>query len=225
MPDPTLTLEPDLSLPDQSQPDPSLQDLSVKAKDILYAAQELFIEKGFGPASMDAVAKAAGVSKATVYAHFRSKDELFAAIVGQIAERLTGEIRRVMEDRLPLRQALTRIGLRFLDVLTDRKRVRMFRMIVAEADRFPELGRVFYRAGPVMMQDCLAGFLRDSAAAGALVLPDSALAAKQFLSLIKSDLHLRCMFEVDANPSQDERNVQVAAAVEMFLKAYGVTTP
>jgi len=195
---------------------------SPKAQEILQAARNVFIAKGFEAASMDAVAKTAGVSKATVYAHFKSKSDLFAAIVAQVAGRLAGEIRAVMEARLPLRQALTRIGQRFLEVLIDPERVRMFRMMVAEADRFPELGRVFYRAGPLVMQDCLAGFLAEAAAAGKLAIDDSALAARQLLSLIKADLHLRCLFDTGTQPTPAECDRQVAAAVDMFLKAYGV---
>ena len=136
MPDPLTQLE--------AMPSP-------KAQEILQAARGVFIAKGFEAASMDAVAKAAGVSKATVYAHFKSKSDLFAAIVAQVAGRLTGEIRAIMEAHLPLRQALTRIGQHFLEVLIDPERVRMFRMMVAEADRFPDLGRIFYRAGPMVM--------------------------------------------------------------------------
>ena len=194
---------------------------SQKAQEILRAARQVFIAKGFEAASMDAVAKTAGVSKATVYAHFKSKSDLFAAIVAQVAGRLTGEIQAVMEARLPLREALMRIGAEFLDVLVDSERVRIFRMMVAEADRFPELGRVFYRAGPLVMQDCLADFLAEAAAEGKLVIEDPGLAARQLLSLIKSDMHLRCLFDTGTRPSLAECEKQVAAAVEVFLKAYG----
>ncbi|HEX4572043.1 MAG TPA: TetR/AcrR family transcriptional regulator [Dongiaceae bacterium] len=194
---------------------------SQKALEILRAARKVFIAKGFEAASMDAVARTAGVSKATVYAHFRSKSDLFAAIVAQVAGRLTGEIHSVMEARLPLRQALMRIGTEFLEVLVDPERVRIFRMMVAETDRFPELGRVFYRAGPLVMQDCLASFLAEAAAEGKLVIEDSGLAARQLLSLIKSDLHLRCLFDSGTRPSSAECERQVEAAVETFLKAYG----
>ena len=194
---------------------------SQKALEILRAARKVFIAKGFEAASMDAVARTARVSKATVYAHFRSKSDLFAAIVAQVAGRLTGEIHSVMEARLPLRQALMRIGTEFLEVLVDPERVRIFRMMVAETDRFPELGRVFYRAGPLVMQDCLAAFLAEAAAEGKLVIEDSGLAARQLLSLIKSDLHLRCLFDSGTRPSSADCERQVAAAVETFLKAYG----
>jgi len=195
--------------------------VSAKAQDVLEAAHELFMAKGYEAASMDAVAKAAGVSKATVYAHFNSKDELFAAIVARMCGQLTREIKAVIEAGLPLRQALLGIGGRFLEVLTDPRRVRMFRMVMGEVDRFPELGRVFYRSGPLVMQDCLAGYLEQAGAAGGLTIPDAGLAARQFLSLIKADLHLRCLFDVGLVTPASERDRQVTAAVDMFLKAYG----
>jgi len=194
---------------------------NAKVQDILQAAQALFIAKGFEAASMDGVAKAAGVSKATVYAHFGSKNDLFAAIVGQMAGRLTSEIGTLMQAHLPLREALMRIGLKFLEVLTEPRRVRMFRMMVAEVDRFPDLGRVFYRAGPLTMQNCLAHFLADAVAEGTLSCADAGLAARQFLSLIKADLHLRCLLDSDAMPAPVEREQQVSSAVDFFLKGYG----
>jgi TetR/AcrR family transcriptional regulator, mexJK operon transcriptional repressor len=194
---------------------------SQKAQEILQAAREVFVAKGFEATSMDAVAKTARVSKATVYAHFRSKSDLFAAIVAQVAGRLTGEIEALMEARLPLREALMRIGSRFLEVLVDPERVRMFRMMVAEADRFPELGRIFYRAGPLVMQDRLADFLSEAAGEGKLSIGDAGLAARQLLSLIKSDMHLRCLFDTGTRLTAAECEKQVAAAVEVFLRAYG----
>jgi AcrR family transcriptional regulator len=193
---------------------------SLKGQEILQAARQIFIARGYEATSMDAVAKAAGVSKATVYAHFRSKSELFTAIVAQVASRLSGEFHAVMEAKLPLRQALLRIGARFLDMLTDPERVRMYRMMVAEVDRFPELGRIFYKAGPAVMQECLAAILATAAAEGKLVVEDPALAACQLFSLIKADLHLRCLFNIAA-PAADEREKMVLAAVETFLRAYG----
>jgi TetR/AcrR family transcriptional repressor of mexJK operon len=194
---------------------------SAKARNILEAARALFIARGYEAASMDAVAKAANVSKATVYAYFNSKNELFTAIVARMADGLTREIGAVMEAGLPLDEALTAIGGRFLGVLTDPDRVRMFRMMVAEVDRFPELGRVFYRSGPLAMCDCLARYLEHATAAGLLAVPDPALAARQFLSLIKGDLHLRCLFNVGIVPAPSDRDRQVTAAVDMFLRAYG----
>jgi len=197
------------------------EGLGPKAQEILAAASVLFRSQGYEATSMDAVAKAARVSKATVYAHFGSKDELFAAIVSQIAGQLAGEIRLVMEAGLPLDQALAGIGERFLAMLVNPDRVRMFRMMAAQVERFPELGRVFYRSGPMVMHDCLAGFLARAAADGQLDMPDPGLAAWQFLSLVKGDLHLRCLFDVGSQVGPAVRRRHVASAVELFLKGYG----
>ena len=198
---------------------------SPKAQGVLEAARDLFVTKGFGAVSMDAVARKAGVSKATVYAHFKSKNDLFAAIVAQVTDRMAMELRTVIDAKLPLREALTRIGLQFLELLMDPRRVRMFRMMVAEVDRFPELGRVFYQAGPLVMEDGLSRFMSDGVRDGSLAIDDPGLAARQFLSLIKADTHLRCLFDIAAVPPPDELERQVAAAVDMFLKAYGKGRP
>jgi AcrR family transcriptional regulator len=203
----------------------SEEAVSAKAQDVLEAAHEIFMAKGYEAASMDAVAKAAGVSKATVYAHFKSKDELFAAIVARMCGRLTREIKAVIEAGLPLRESLLGIGRRFLEVLTDPKRVRMFRMVMGEVDRFPELGRVFYRSGPLVMQESLAGYLEQAAASGDLTIADAGQAARQFLSLVKADMQLRCLFDIGLVAPAGERDRQVTAAVDLFLKAYGARAP
>jgi hypothetical protein len=94
----------------------------------------------------------------------------------------------------------------------------MFRMMVAEADRFrsrPDL----YRAGPMVCR--IARWLPGGCGRRGQAHDDPALAARQLLSLVKVDLHLRCLFDTGTRPTPAECDKQVAAAVEVFLKAYG----
>ena len=93
---------------------------------------------------MDAIAARAGVSKRTVYSHFPGKDALFAAVMGSHCDRAVGLDTCQLDPDGDPRSELTDLGVRFLSLVTSPTAVALFRTVVAEADRFPELGRTFF---------------------------------------------------------------------------------
>ena len=95
---------------------------SSKAESILAAAKRAFLAAGFGAVSMDAIAREAGVSKATVYAHFAGKEELFGAVIGRECERYFARVSADELDPLDVRGSLTVLGRRFLDLLLSARR-------------------------------------------------------------------------------------------------------
>lgn len=191
-----------------------------KPAQILEAASDLFLRDGFGAVSMDAVAREAGVSKATLYAHFESKDRLFSALVKRECGRLFGQGVDHGLDGLPPAEGLTLIGRRFVSLLMSPKAVAGHRIVVAEAARFPELARTFYEAGPGPTIAKVAGYLVGLNAAGLLKVPDPALAAEQFLGMLKSHLHLRLLLGMQTAPSPEDLERLIAAAVHLFVRGY-----
>ena len=166
---------------------------------------------------MDTVSREAGVSKATLYAHFTSKDKLFAAVISSECERHVRMLEQVEAEKLPIREALLRFGTNFADFLQRPEVVAIHRQIVAEAPRFPELGRAFYEAGPTVVLRILADFLRRAAARGEIKAPDPELAAQLFVALVKGE----CQFRAELGfplVSEDERDRLVEAAVDLFVK-------
>lgn len=193
---------------------------SPKAEQILKAAAQVFMNQGYGSASMDLVAREAGVSKATVYAHFSSKQQLFAAIV-------RGECRRharamVTPDLSACRveEVLYRVGANYLQFVVRPRSLAIFRVVIAETPRFPELGRIFYESGPSVITEELTTHLRAMAAQGCLAMEDPAFAAEQFFGLLRANLRLRCLLGVEANVSAESIERAVNAAVSVFLRAY-----
>src|SRR5215470_20138922 len=87
-----------------------------KAESVLSAAKRAFLAGGFGAVSMDAIAREAGVSKATVYAHFGSKEDLFGAVVADVAEERFGGFSALELDPRDIDVSLTTIARRFLDL-------------------------------------------------------------------------------------------------------------
>lgn len=192
-----------------------------KFDQVLEGARDVFMADGFEGASVDDIARAAGVSKATLYSYFPDKRLLFTEVLRNECARQECGAADLVPQGCSLRAALETAAERFLDVLlTDFSR-RMFRICVAEADRFPELGRMFYQSGPMMIRERLTAFFREAEARGDLRIEDFDLAADQFAELCKADLLTRMVFNVSDSFSREERQRIVQGAVETFLARYG----
>ncbi|HUC71413.1 MAG TPA: TetR/AcrR family transcriptional regulator, partial [Stellaceae bacterium] len=144
-----------------------------KVESILAAAKRSFLESGFGAVSMDTIAREAGVSKATVYAHFAGKEELFGAVIGGECQRYLADFSAGELDPGEVRASLTTLGRRFLGLLLSRDAIALHRIILGEVSRFPALGEVFWRAGPERNLAQIEAFLRAAAAAGSLQIADA----------------------------------------------------
>ena len=191
-----------------------------KAESVLAAAKRAFLAAGFGAVSMDTIARDAGVSKATVYAHFGSKEELFGAVIERECERYFDRFSAGELDPRDVRASLTILGRRFLELVLSPDAIALHRIMVGEVTRFPVLGEVFWRAGPERERVQIEGFLRRAAAAGALTLPDPRLAAEQFVSLVRADVQLRQLLRLEAEPSDREIEIVVEGAVGTFIRAF-----
>jgi TetR/AcrR family transcriptional repressor of mexJK operon len=198
---------------------------SPKRLQILDAAANLFIAQGYGAVSMDAIARAAGVSKATLYAHFTSKDLLFATIIGEACrENLMGQWLTSLEDGAlvtDVRAALTALGLGLLRLLLEERSLAIYRVVVAESVRFPELGRAFHENGPVQFRRAFGPWLDEQAKAGRLRAADPDVAADQFIGLLRSGLYLRAALGLPPAPTEAEIAATVTAAVDTFMRAFG----
>jgi TetR/AcrR family transcriptional regulator, mexJK operon transcriptional repressor len=193
-----------------------------KAEAILAAAERAFLAAGFGAVSMDAIARAAGVSKATVYAHFAGKEELFGAVVAGLSHRSFGGFSPEALDAHDIARSLTTIALRFLDLVLLPEAIALNRIIIGEVSRFPALGQVFWEAGPAQTRVDLEAFLRRAAAAGSLDIADPRLAAEQFLALARGEIHQRSLLRLEGPADASTLQAAAAAAVGTFLRAFAV---
>jgi TetR/AcrR family transcriptional repressor of mexJK operon len=200
---------------------PPEQDVSPKHRLMLDAAAELFMAHGYGSVSMDAVAKTAGVSKATLYAHFASKERLFATMVGEVCRRNTaGEemFPTQVDDVVEVLRGIGRRGLRFL---LQERTLAIYRMVLSESARFPELGAAFMANGPQGFRARLRAWLAAQTEAGLLIAGDGDVAAQHFLALIKSEVFMRATLGLPPAPGDAEIETTVDAAVDTFMKAFG----
>lgn len=165
----------------------------VRRSQILDAAVEVFLENGYGGATIDLVVERAGASKTTVYSFFGGKDGLFAAIVEERCERVLsafGDPEVVDSDVL---SALLHIARRYMEVVMAPDAIGFYRLIIAEGVRFPELTRTFFRLGPDRTVAHLARTLSAWRKRGLIRLDDPQLAAVQFFDSVSGDLHRRAM--------------------------------
>lgn len=200
---------------------PPPHECSPKRRQIARAAEALFLTHGYGAVSMDAVARQAGVSKATLYAHFASKDVLFAGIVCDKGDDNPLE-ESLFPDSVPdLRAALLAIGQRLLRYLLRERTLAIVRVAIAESVRFPELGLAFYANGPQRSCDRFRAWLETLSAQGLVHAPDKLAATHQFVALLRSDAFLRATLGVPPPPGDDEIDATVTSAVETWLRAFG----
>lgn len=194
------------------RPDPA------KDRAIIKAAQTLFLDKGYG-VSVDEIAERAGVVKQTVYSRFKSKEELFAACIRAGAEELVAPLSAAIPGR-GVRETLTAFAEHYRRMALEPKRVQLVRVVIAEADKFPELARRFYEDGPLYIRGRLAAYLNKEVAASALRIDDTELAASQFFGLIKGVEHLGALLNVDAAEKELLQSERIAETVDAFLKLY-----
>lgn len=195
-----------------------------KAEAVLDAARALFVEHGFGATSMDAIAARAGVSKATVYAHHGGKHALFAATTQRACEHVTERMALPAEVAdMPLESALRALAHSFLEAILAPQNLTLFRMVIAEQPRFPELGRIFYDSAPGRTRERVRAYLERARRHGLLESIDCELAAAQFLGALRGDLQIQALLGV--GPQTIDAPAVVDAAVATFLRRYARVTP
>jgi TetR/AcrR family transcriptional repressor of mexJK operon len=187
---------------------------------ILDAARACFLLEGYGQASMSSIAAALGGSKGTLYNYFKSKEELFDAFVRRDCRRLAQDLLVFSEGAGDLTNRLTTLATAFLTLLLSPQAMAVYRLVVGEGDRFPELGRAFYAAGPQVIQARITQDFADLMASGQLRQADPALAAVQFKDLAVSGMHHLRLWGVIPDPTPAEIAAQAATAVATFLRAY-----
>lgn len=194
-----------------------------KRQAILSAARERFLETGYADTSMDAVASAAGVSKQTIYKQFADKERLFAAVLTADIEQAEGRTSTLvagLADADDVTAALHTFARQHIIEVLQPHLLRWRRVVIAEADRFPELARTWYETGPAKAHATLADQFSLLADRGLLRVPDPQLAAAQFNWLVLSIPLNEAMFGL-ALPSRSRLRRYADEAVGVFLAAYG----
>ena len=192
-----------------------------KFDQVLDGAREVFLRDGFEGASVDDIARAAGVSKATLYSYFPDKRLLFLEVAKAECRRQADEAEELISDDAPVAEVLRLAAERIVSFGQTEFGQKIFRICVAESERFPQLGHEFYHSGPMLIRERLSVYLAKAVARGELVIDDLPLAADQFAQLCKGDLHDRAIFGMTDRCAPRDIARVVDGAVAMFMARYG----
>ncbi len=191
-----------------------------KRAQIIDGARQVFQAEGYEGASMSMIARAAGVSKGTLYVYFTNKEALFAAFIASECRRQTDNIYQVLTRESEVGDTLREFGRLFARFKMGPEAHAIERLVIGEGAKFPELGRAFYDAGPRRGIARMAIFLHAQVEKGVLDIDDPPLAAEQFVGLCMADLMLKRRMSVIETATPQRIGYIVDRAVDVFLKAY-----
>lgn len=189
------------------------------------AAARLFLEKGYQGTSMDEIASAAQVSKQTIYTHFASKDELFADLVLGNSERVEAFVAVIGRslDGDDLEAGLRALARQYLGFVARPEVLRLRRLIIGEAARFPDLAQRYYELVPGRVYAALATLFAELQDQGRLQGGDPAVAANHFAWLtIGVTLDRGMFYPVESAVGDVDVDAQAALAARAFARAYGI---
>lgn len=194
---------------------------------VLEAATSLFLAKGYDGTTMDEVAALAAVSKPTLYRYFVDKEQLYAAIVAATTDNIDGLLRLVADELAASddpREGLGRLADKFLAALMQPDLLRLRRLVIANAERFPEVGQGWFSGGFERVLETLSAAFQRYAVKGRLRIDDPLMAANHFAGLLLWIPLNRAMFsgKCDSDPAELVRYAQ--AGVDAFLRGYGTET-
>lgn len=201
---------------------PSQEDALKRDARLVEIAAAMFMERGFDATTIDAVAEAASVGKATLYARYRDKGALFAAVFRRQIDRwLAVSTPDAPAAGLRARDALLEMGRRMLAEILTPEAIAINRIVTAQAVRFPELARMVHREGWQRSNASVAAVLERFAADGQITVADPEMAADLFLGLVLGRPGRLAMLGIAIDPEQADRRIE--AAVSLFLD--GVAAP
>src|ERR1700686_2921815 len=194
---------------------------SSKRRQILDGASKVFMDLGFDGASMGEIARAAGVSKGTLYVYFADKNRLFEAIVEE--ETLAqGRLAFNFDPDRDVTTTLMDFGQAYIQMLCRPGGGSATRTVMAIAERMPEVGRRFYNNVIALTIARLAAYLEAHVGSGDLEIEDCQLAATQFMQMCQASLFMPFLFQAAPAPSAERIAQVVGSATRMFLAGYRV---
>lgn len=193
-----------------------------KVNEVILGARTVFFEQGFAGARLDQIADAAQVSKATIYAYFSGKDSLFREVVKRECDVLAQGLVESLPWQDSLRDSLLSYSRRLIGFVLSDGYLQLYRICAAEAGRLPEVGQLFFSAGPEHVRTALAGFLDARCQKGELGIADMTLAIDQFMQLSFSGILTKRLLGIQGQFETADISEHAKRAVAAFLAIYAV---
>jgi AcrR family transcriptional regulator len=201
----------------KTAPEPEAGRAELRRAAFLKAARDVFLEYGYEAANMAEIVKRAGGSLSTLYAQFGGKKGLFEAMIDARVTDLTEQMHIELAAHAPLREGLKRIGEAFLFKQVEAEALDVFRLMVAQAKKFPELAESWGKRAPEAVRRALAEYLVDRARAGEIKISNPEVAAAVFFDLVRARIQFRALLMPSYQPTEAEVRETVDRAVKVFL--------
>jgi len=210
----------------ESSPSAEFSRSDVRRRAILDVAKAVFLAQGYAATSMSEIAAKLGGSKGTLYNYFRSKEELFSAFIVDTCQGPAMEIfdplPQIGEGK-PVRESLITLGVSLMEFLQLDDMVALHRLVVAEVGRFPEIGEMFYEAGPKRGETRFTEYFERAIEAGRVPPGDARLMGQRLKDLVMSDVYMRRMWGVLPRLSAQALETHVANSVDIFMRAFALS--
>lgn len=190
-----------------------------KRKKILEGAREVFFAQGFAGASMDAIARAAGVSKGTLYVYFENKETLYAALIEERRGKLPEALFEI-DETTDLRENLLAVARSFVGHVIQPEHVAFIRMMIGAVEKFPQLGRLFFEAGPRRGNKRLSDYFKKQIALGRISEYDPDIMARHFIGLTVAEAVRWVLICDPAQLSKELIEEHIDQGIDAFLRAY-----
>jgi AcrR family transcriptional regulator len=191
-----------------------------KRLQILDGARKAFLADGFDGASMNDIARVAGVSKGTLYVYFTSKEVLFEELIWHDRRMQAEHMLALDDDNHDVRAVLFKLGDTLVSHLLNTDSIALLRTVIAISGKQPQIGRAFYAAGPERGVTRLAAYLDSQVAAGLLDIADTRFAAMQFFELCLCGILKPVLFGVEIPSGAADIRRAIDSGIDMFLAAY-----
>jgi AcrR family transcriptional regulator len=188
---------------------------------ILDVAAPAFLEHGYARISLSAIAAQVGGSKATMWRHFPSKADLFAAVLERQTESFRESLDAVLRQRRTLRETLRDFCVAYMVKLNSEEAIALHRLVIAEAARFPEIGEIFYRQGPALVNRLLTEAIAEACRRGDLGPCDAEAAARYITSMCLSGRFQHMLYGIGNHESDEDHFHEAERIVDFFMKGLG----
>ena len=196
-----------------------IEKLSPRGVLILDAAQKLFYNLGFDETSLAMIINEAGGSRRSIYNEFGNKHGLLMAVI-QRQVKTQSEILTSINRDLEAKEALNQVCFKFVVGMLSPELMSLFRLVVQQVVKFPELGEMIYKNGPMTGILPLVDYLTWLTDQNLLKIENCHFSAQMLMEMAKGPLHTRSLLLPDKQASEEEISYQVTKAVDIFLHAH-----
>ncbi|OCC22407.1 TetR family transcriptional regulator [Croceicoccus estronivorus] len=192
---------------------------------ILTVAKRYFLEHGYSATTMSAIAAKRGGSKGTLWNYFPSKEALFTAVIDQATIEFRKQLSEVLDPCGDIALTLSRFCHKLLEKITSPDGIALSRLVIAEAGRFPEVGRIFYDRAPKQTVALLADFLSGAMERGQIRSDDPSNCAQFLMHLCVSRCQQQLWLRLTDTLGPDDIAAEVERTMDLFMRTYAVHKP